>query len=55
MDNEIVKAYFNYMTDIAEILGADKANAAEELKESLEFEMKLSNVSLTLYRSWNIR
>ena len=32
------------MVDIAVILGADKARAKKELKESLEFEMKLANV-----------
>lgn len=39
-------AYFNYMMGIAEILGADEDVAAEDLKKSLEFEIKLANVSL---------
>ena len=34
------------MLDIAAILGADKIRAEKELKESLDFEMKLANVSL---------
>lgn len=33
------------MVDIAILLGADKTKATEELKESLQFEMKLANVS----------
>ena len=33
------------MLDIAVILGADKIRAQKELKESLDFEMKLANVS----------
>lgn len=39
-------AYYMYMTDVAEILGADKDSAAKELKESLEFEIKLASVSI---------
>ena len=45
-DEKIVQAYYDYMVDIAVILGADKARASEELKESLEFEMKLANVRI---------
>ena len=45
MNDKIVSAYYNYMVDIAQILGADKESATQELKESLEFEIKLANVS----------
>lgn len=45
MNDKIVSAYYNYMVDIAEILGADREQAKIELKESLEFEIKLANVS----------
>ncbi|XP_053978584.1 neprilysin-2 isoform X1 [Hylaeus volcanicus] len=45
-DDKIVQAYYNYMVDIAAILGADKAKAKMELKESLVFEMELANISL---------
>ncbi|XP_076289981.1 neprilysin-2-like [Lasioglossum baleicum] len=34
------------MVDIATILGSDKATAKTELEQSLEFEMKLANISL---------
>lgn len=43
-DDKIVQAYYSYMVDIAAILGANKTDAKTELKESLEFEMKLANV-----------
>ncbi|XP_076238812.1 M13 family metallopeptidase neprilysin 2 isoform X2 [Calliopsis andreniformis] len=45
-DDKIVQAYYSYMVDIATILGADKDRAMKELKESLEFEMNLANISL---------
>lgn len=44
-DEKIVQAYYKYMVDIAVILGADPDRARRELKESLEFEIKLANVS----------
>ncbi|XP_014207872.1 neprilysin-2-like [Copidosoma floridanum] len=44
--NKIVKSYLEYMVDIAQILGADRDYAAEQLKESLKFEIKLANISL---------
>lgn len=34
------------MIDIAVIFGADRARAEKELKESLDFEIKLANVSI---------
>ncbi|KAK9304003.1 hypothetical protein QLX08_004498 [Tetragonisca angustula] len=45
-DDKIVQAYYSYMIDIAAILGANKTDAKDELRESLEFEMKLANISL---------
>lgn len=36
------------MVDIAIYLGADAERARKELKESLEFEIKLANVSYQL-------
>lgn len=43
--DKIVQAYYSYMVDIAVILGANKTDAEVELRESLEFEMNLANVS----------
>ncbi|XP_031827062.2 M13 family metallopeptidase neprilysin 2 isoform X1 [Nomia melanderi] len=46
-EDKIVQAYYSYMVDIAAILGGgDKDTLKTELKESLEFEMKLANISL---------
>ncbi|XP_011705205.1 PREDICTED: membrane metallo-endopeptidase-like 1, partial [Wasmannia auropunctata] len=41
--DKIVQAYYKYMVDIAVILGANPDRARIELKESLEFEIKLAN------------
>lgn len=43
----ILAAYYSYMVDIAVIFGADEARAEKELKETLDFEMKLVTVSIT--------
>lgn len=43
--DKLVLAYYDYMVDVATLLGADRARAELELKESLQFEMKLANVS----------
>lgn len=47
-EDKIVKAYYEYMIDIAVIYGADRSRAERELMESIEFEMKLANVSVEL-------
>ncbi|XP_043273874.1 neprilysin-2-like [Venturia canescens] len=44
-EDEFVAAYYSYMVDIAVALGAPKDRAMKELKESLDFEMKLANIS----------
>ena len=44
LSDKIVDAYYRYMVDTAVILGADKTRAEGELKESLEFEIKLAKV-----------
>lgn len=43
--DKLVLAYYDYMVDVATLLGADRARAEVDLKESLQFEMKLANVS----------
>lgn len=46
MEDKIVKAYYEYMVDIAVIYGAERDRAERELLESLEFEIALANVSV---------
>lgn len=46
LEDKIVKAYYEYMVDMAVIYGADRARAERELMESLEFEIALANISL---------
>lgn len=45
MSDKLVQAYYDYMVDIATLLGADRARAQQELKEALQFEIELANVS----------
>lgn len=44
LEDKIVKAYYDYMVDIAVLFGADRKVAEKELLESLQFEIKLANV-----------
>ncbi|XP_017046056.1 neprilysin-2 isoform X1 [Drosophila ficusphila] len=41
----LVKAYYDYMVDIAVLFGANRELAKTELLSSLEFEMALANIS----------
>lgn len=43
--DKVVAAYYSYMVDMAVLFGADRTKAETELKESLDFEMALANVS----------
>lgn len=45
-NNSDVQAYYNYQISMAVLLGADRARAERELKESLEFEIEIANYSL---------
>lgn len=49
--DKLVQAYFNFMVDIAVAFGADKTRALKELKDTLEFEIKLANVSTNTFDS----
>uniref|UniRef100_A0A1A9X1W5 Neprilysin, neutral endopeptidase 2 n=1 Tax=Glossina brevipalpis TaxID=37001 RepID=A0A1A9X1W5_9MUSC len=46
LNETLVKAYYDYMVDMAVLFGADKDDAMSEMKEALEFEIKLANISL---------
>ncbi|KAI8129853.1 hypothetical protein FF38_13123 [Lucilia cuprina] len=41
----LVSAYYDYMVDMAVLFGAEKETAKKELRESLQFEMDLANIS----------
>jgi hypothetical protein len=43
---KLVDAYYKYLVDIAVILGAKRDRAVKEIRDSIEFEMKLANVSV---------
>lgn len=52
LNDKLVQSYYEYIVDIATLLGADRARAEVELKESLQFEISLANVSsLYVYTS----
>uniref|UniRef100_A0A1B6KA34 Peptidase M13 N-terminal domain-containing protein n=1 Tax=Graphocephala atropunctata TaxID=36148 RepID=A0A1B6KA34_9HEMI len=43
-NDTMVKAYFNFMVDIAVLFGANKKTALKELRSSLHFEIELAKV-----------
>lgn len=46
LNDKIVKAYSEYMVDMAVIYGAERERAERELMDSLNFEIALANVSV---------
>jgi len=46
MNNTIVAAYHSYQVDMAVLYGADRQRAEKDMKDVLEFEFALANVSL---------
>lgn len=44
LEDKIVKAYYEYMVDVAVIFGAEREAAKKELMDSILFEIKLANV-----------
>ncbi|KAF5287391.1 hypothetical protein FQA39_LY15929 [Lamprigera yunnana] len=46
-NEKIVKAYYNYLIDLATILGAQKVTAKKELKDSVMFEISLAKITLS--------
>ena len=45
LEEDRVTSYFNYMVNVAVLLGADRAKAEEQLKQSLLFEIELAKAS----------
>ncbi|KAJ8664431.1 hypothetical protein QAD02_006093 [Eretmocerus hayati] len=57
-EDAFVKKYFDYMVDLAEILGANRSYAIEELNNSLHFEIEMAKIKvksddLTISDSYN--
>jgi len=46
-----LEAYHSYMTDVAELLGANRSRAADELWKVVQFEQLLANVSQNLLKN----
>jgi membrane metallo-endopeptidase-like protein 1 len=44
-----LQAYFEYMMDVAVLLGANPAAAEKEMTEVLLFEVAIANISLPRY------
>ena len=45
LNDSDVQAYLEYQVSLAELLGANRTDAMEQLTESLKFEIKIANVS----------
>lgn len=45
IENPIVKAYHAYQVDMAVLYGADRERAEKEMRDVLDFEFALANVS----------
>ncbi|XP_031626236.1 neprilysin-2-like isoform X2 [Contarinia nasturtii] len=52
-NDSVVQAYYDYMTDLAVIFGADRENAKQELLDVLEFEKNLANISMPMEQRRN--
>ena len=49
-----LQVYFEYMTDVAMIMGANKSEAEKQLHDVIELEIQLANVSYIKQRSSSI-
>ncbi|KAF2902340.1 hypothetical protein ILUMI_03845 [Ignelater luminosus] len=54
MKNEVVKAYYNYLVDLAIMFGADRSTAEKEITDALDFEIALAEISLTREERRNV-
>ncbi|CRL07419.1 CLUMA_CG020392, isoform A [Clunio marinus] len=46
IDHPVVSAYHSFQVDMAVLYGADRKHAEEQMREALEFEFGLANISL---------
>lgn len=44
MNETLVKAYFEYLVDIAVLYGADRSQAVKDMKQYLEFRIEQAKV-----------
>lgn len=44
IDNKVVSAYNSFQIDMAVLYGADQKRAEEDMKDALDFEIKLAKV-----------
>lgn len=49
LDDDAVKAYYKFMVENAIVFGANRSQAENEMKEALEFEIKLANVKIYFF------
>lgn len=49
LDDDSVEAYYKFMVENAVIFGANRTRAEEEMKEVLELEIRLANVSIEIF------
>ena len=47
-NDKVLQGYFNFMIEVAVLLGADETNAKDELKKVMEFENSLANIQMSL-------
>lgn len=47
-----MKAYYQFMVENAIVFGANRTQAENEMKEALEFEFKLANVSTDMFNAF---
>lgn len=48
LNNKVTRAYYDLMVDIALLLGANPSTTPEEMRKTLNFEISLANVSVTM-------
>ena len=46
LEDKDVQAYFDYMKDVALLLGAEKSSVDTEMLEVMKFEIQIANISL---------
>lgn len=46
LEDSVVKGYYNYMIDLAELFGADRATAEDDVRNMINFKAELAKVRL---------